>query len=264
MVVIPAGRFPMGTTRSEAGSGENERPRHEVTIAKPLAIGRFEVTRGQYAAFVAETGYKTENSCYVWQHSSTWENQSGRNWRDPGFRQSDDHPVVCVSWQDTQAYLAWLGRKTGKAYRLPTESEWEYAARAATRTSRYWGDDMSLACEYANVHDKDAQSEHRFDWEPHDCHDAYSETAPVGKFKPNAFGLYDMLGNAWEWNEDCLSTNYINAPADGSARIADDCAKRVYRGGGWSGPALPRSGVRNGNPQNYRSQLLGFRVVRPL
>lgn len=264
MVVVSAGTFQMGAARSESGSGENERPKHEVKLAKGFAVGRFEVTRAQFAAFVADSGYKIDSACYVWQHSSTWENQQGRNWRDPGFRQSDDHPVVCVSWKDAQAYLAWLGRKTGKAYRLPSEPEWEYIARGSTKTSRYWGDDLSLACEYANVHDKETQSDHRFDWEPHDCKDGYSETAPVGKFKPNPFGLYDVLGNVWEWTEDCLSTNYINAPADGSASVAEDCPKRVYRGGGWSGPALPRSGVRNGNQSNYRSQLLGFRVVRPL
>jgi formylglycine-generating enzyme required for sulfatase activity len=264
MVVVPAGTFQMGTARSESGSGENERPRHEVKIAKMFAAGRFEVTRAQFAAFVADSGYKIENTCYVWQHSATWENQQGRNWRDVGFRQADDHPVVCVSWKDAQAYLAWLGRKTGKAYRLPTEPEWEYFARAGTKTSRYWGDDLSLACEYANVHDKETQSDHKFDWEAHDCKDGYSETSPAGKFKPNPFGLYDVMGNAWEWTEDCLTTNYINAPADGSASVTEDCPKRVYRGGGWSGPALPRSGVRNGNQPTYRSQLLGFRVVRPL
>ena len=264
MVVVPPGTFQMGASRGEAGSGENERPRHVVKIARKIAVGRFEVTRAQFAAFVKDTGFKADNRCYVWLHSSTWENKPDRNWQDPGFEQADDHPVVCVGWQDAQAYLAWLGRRTGKAYRLPTESEWEYFARAGTRTSRYWGDDLGLACEYANVHDKSAQAAHKFDWEPHDCDDGFAETSPVGRFKPNPFGIYDVLGNAWEWTEDCLSTNYINAPADGSSRVPDECAKRVYRGGGWSGPALPRAGVRNGNPPGYRSQLLGFRVLRPL
>ncbi len=264
LVVLPAGTFFMGTSRNELGSGENERPRHEVSMAKPLAIGRFEVTRGQYAVFVKESGYRTEGNCHVWRHPSIWEPQRGNDWQDPDFGQGDDHPVVCVTWHDAQAYLAWLGRKTGKAYRLPSEAEWEYLARAGTKTSRYWGDDPSLACEYGNVHDQDAQRARRFGWEPHECRDGFVETAPVGRFKPNAFGLYDVLGNVWEWTAECLSTNYINAPGDGSARVSDDCAKRVYRGGGWSGPALPRSGVRNGNAPGYRSQLLGFRVLRPL
>lgn len=263
MVVVPPGSFLMGSARNVAGSGENERPRHEVQIPQALAVGRFEITRGEFAAFVDATGYKAESACYVWIHSSTWENEPGRTWRDPGFSQRDDHPVVCVNWQDTKAYLAWLSRKTGKAYRLPTESEWEYLARAGTRTARYWGDDTDLACEYANVHDSTTHARYKFDWEPHECKDGHAATAPVGQFKPNAFGLYDVLGNVWEWTEDCLSTNYINAPTDGSPRVTDDCAKRIYRGGGWSGPALPRSAVRTGNPVGYRSQLLGFRVVRP-
>jgi formylglycine-generating enzyme required for sulfatase activity len=120
-----------------------------------------------------------------------------------------------------------------------------------------------LACDYANVHDATTQSSRNFSWEHHECHDNVVETAPVGKFKPNPFGLYDMLGNAWEWVEDCQNVNYIGAPTNGSARLSDDCPKRVYRGGGWSGPAFPRAAVRNGNAANYRSQLLGIRVVRP-
>lgn len=262
MVVIPAGSFQMGAPAKEAGSGDSERPRHEVRIGKPLAIGRYEVTRAQYAAFVKATGHQGEGSCYVWV-GSEWLNQPGRSWRDPDFDQDDGHPVVCVSWQDAKAYVAWLAMKTGKAYRLPSESEWEYAARGGTRTSRFWGDDPDLACEFANVHDTDSQARRRFPWEAHACRDGYVETAPVGKFKPNAYGLHDMLGNAWEWVEDCQSVNYIGAPADGSARVSDDCPRRVYRGGGWSGPASVRAATRNSNPASYRSQLLGIRVVRP-
>jgi len=262
MLVIPAGSFQMGAPAKEAGSGDSERPRHEVRIPRPLAVARYEVTRGQYAAFVKATGHAAEGSCYVWV-GSEWVNQPGRNWRDPDFDQDDSHPAVCVSWQDAKAYVAWLAMKTGKPYRLLTESEWEYAARAGTRTSRYWGDDPDLACEYANVHDADTQARHRFPWEPHACRDGHVETAPVGRFKANGFGLHDLLGNAWEWVEDCQSVNYIGAPADGSARVTDDCPRRVYRGGGWSGPASVRAATRNSNPAGYRSQLLGLRVVRP-
>jgi formylglycine-generating enzyme required for sulfatase activity/uncharacterized caspase-like protein len=262
LVVIPAGSYQMGAPAKEAGSGDSERPRHEVRIGKQLAFGRYEVTRGQYEAFVKATGYQGEGSCHVWV-GSEWINQPGRNWRDADVDQNDSHPVVCVSWQDAKAYVAWLAMKTGKAYRLPSESEWEYAARGGTRTSRYWGDDPGLACEYANVHDADTQALRHFPWEPHECRDHYVETAPVGKFKPNAFGLHDMLGNVWEWVEDCQSVNYVGAPNDGSARVGDDCPRRVYRGGGWSGPASVRAATRNSNPASYRSQLLGFRVIRP-
>jgi formylglycine-generating enzyme required for sulfatase activity len=262
MVVIPAGSFQMGAPAKEAGSGDSERPRHEVRIPRPLAVARYEVTRGQYAAFVKATGHAAEGSCYVWV-GSEWVNQPGRNWRDPDFDQDDSHPAVCISWQDAKAYVAWLAMKTGKPYRLLSESEWEYAARAGTRTSRYWGDDPDLACDYANVHDADTQARHRFPWEAHACRDGHVETAPVGRFKANGFGLHDLLGNAWEWVEDCQSVNYIGAPTDGSARVTDDCPRRVYRGGGWSGPASVRAATRNSNPAGYRSQLLGFRVARP-
>jgi formylglycine-generating enzyme required for sulfatase activity len=263
MVVIPPGKFQMGAPIRESGSGDAERPRHEVHIPEPIAVGRFEITRRQYAAFIAASHHKVEGSCFVWV-SSEWVNQAGRNWRDPDYAQNDDHPAVCVSWQDAKAYVAWLSMKTGQPYRLLSEAEWEYAARAGTRTSRYWGDDPELACEFANVHDSVTQQMRRFEWEPHGCKDGFVETAPVGSFKPNPFGLHDMLGNVWEWVEDCQTVNYIGAPKDGSARVADDCVRRVYRGGGWSGPASVRAAVRNGNPPSYRSQLLGFRVSRPV
>lgn len=261
LVDIPAGEFVMGAGRNEAGSGDHEKPRHPVKIDKPFAASRHEITVRQFAAFVDATGYKANGSCLVWI-ASAWENQAGKTWRDPGFTQGDSHPVVCVSWNDAQAYVAWLSRVSGKHYRLPSESEWEYMARAGTRTSRFWGDDPALACEFANVHDEVTQSARNFSWEAHECKDGFVETAPVGRFKPNAFGLYDTAGNAWEWVEDCLNTNYINAPSDGSPRVTDDCSRRVYRGGGWSGPSSVRSATRTGNPPGYRSQLLGFRVVR--
>lgn len=262
MVVVPAGSFTMGAPAHELGSGDAERPRREVRITRPLAVARHEITRGQFAAFVEATGYKSEGSCRIWV-GGEWQAKPGRTWRDPGFGQDDSHPAVCVSWHDARAYAAWLAMKTGKPYRLPTEAEWEYAARAGTRTSRYWGDDPDLACDYANVHDAATQKAHAFSWEPHGCNDGYAETAPVGRFKPNAYGLHDLLGNVWEWVEDCESADYVGAPTDGSARAAEDCDRRMFRGGGWSGPASVRAAGRSGNPPSYRSQLLGFRVARP-
>ena len=261
MVYIPPGQFLMGAGNNELGSGDQERPRHTVKIQNGFAASKYEITVGQFTAFVDSAGYKAEGSCLVWV-GSNWENQPGKSWRNPGFAQEANHPVVCVSWNDARAYVNWLSRISGKQYRLPSESEWEYFARAGTRTSRFWGDDPALACEYANVHDETTQKVHQFAWEPHECKDGFAETAPVGRFKANAFGLYDTAGNAWEWVEDCLNTNYINAPNDGTARVTDDCSRRVYRGGGWSGPSSVRSATRTGNPASYRSQLLGFRVVR--
>ena len=263
MVDIPPGEFLMGAARNEVDSGDHERPRHSVKIPNAFAASRHEITVRQFTAFVDATGHKAEGSCNVWS-GSNWENQPGKSWRDPGFSQTGTHPVVCVSWNDARAYTSWLSRLTGKHYRLPTESEWEYMARGGTRTSRFWGDDPALACEFANVHDATTQSAHKFAWEPHECKDGFAATAPVGRFKANPFGLHDTAGNAWEWVEDCFNTNYVNAPNDGSARVTDDCGRRVYRGGGWSGPSSVRSATRTGNPPSYRSQLLGFRVVRAL
>lgn len=263
MTVIPAGKFQMGAAAREVGSGDSERPRHVVRIPRPLAVGRFEITRKQYEAFVKASGHNAKGSCYAWV-GSEWVSMPNRDWSYPDFRQEDDHPAVCVNWRDAHAYVSWLSMKTGMPYRLLSESEWEYAARAGTRTSRFWGDDPELACDYANVYDASSQEFRNFDWEPHACKDGYLETSPVGSFKPNDFGLYDMLGNVWEWVEDCQWVNYIGAPKDGSAKVSDDCARRVYRGGGWSGPASVRAAVRNGNPPSYRSQLLGFRVARPV
>lgn len=261
MVEVPAGEFQMGAPRTEVDSGDIERPRHLVRIGQAFAVSRHEITVRQYEAFVDATGYKGEGSCHVWV-GSNWENQAGRSWRDPGFKQTPDHPVVCVSWNDARAYTAWLSRQAGKHYRLPSEAEWEYMARGGTRTSRFWGDDPALACEYGNVHDTTTQKSRQFAWDGHDCRDGFVETAPVGRFKPNPFGIHDTAGNVWEWVEDCMNSNYINAPNDGSARVTDDCSRRVYRGGGWSGPSSVRSSTRTGNPASYRSQLLGLRVVR--
>lgn len=262
MVVIPAGSFQMGAPAREVGSGDDERPRRDVRIGQPLAVGRHEVSRAQYAVFVAATGYKGDGPCVVWTDGDRVRQQE-RGWRDPGFAQDDNHPAVCVSWYDARAYAAWLAMRTGQPYRLLSEAEWEYAARAGTRTSRYWGDDPDLACDHANVHDATTQKARAFPWEPHGCSDGYADTAPIGRFKANPFGLHDMLGNAWEWVEDCLTSDYVGAPADGSARVADDCDRRAYRGGGWSGPASVRAAARNGGPPSLRSHLLGFRVARP-
>jgi len=193
MVWIPAGSFRMGDIY---GGGENdEKPVHRVSINR-FAMSRTEVTVGEFRRFVNATGYKTDaekgGSCW------TVSQNEGANWRSPRFSQSDKHPVTCVSWNDGVAYAEWLSQQTGQQYRLPTEAEWEYAARAGTETARYWGNDPDKACGYANVADKTAKQEYS-NWSIHNCTDGYAQTAPVGQFKPNKFGLYDMLGNLWEW-----------------------------------------------------------------
>jgi formylglycine-generating enzyme required for sulfatase activity len=194
--------------------------------------------------------------------------QSNANdWRDPGFSQGGNHPVVCVNWNDAKAYVRWLSQKTGKTYRLPTEAEWEYAARAGTSAPRYWGHDNSSGCRNANLADFSAAS--ALNWDKNNqqqvfqCTDGYVYTAPVAQFQANAFGLNDMLGNVWEWTEDCYNTSYNGAPTTGSAWLTGDCSRRVSRGGSWYvNPWLVRAASRDRVTASYRSNHLGFRVSR--
>ena len=255
MVVVPAGTFDMGST----GDGEDtadERPRHAVRISSAVALGEFEVTRGQFAAFVAATGHDAGDSCNLLVDGE-WRLTPGRSWHNPGFAQADDHPVVCVSWDDAQAYVAWLSKESGLRYRLPSEAEWEYASRAGSNGDFSW--DGGLTHERAN-YGRDS------------CcgglasgRDRWQFTSPAGSFPANAFGLHDDRGNAWEWLEDCYHESYDGAPADGSARrtgcsLAD---RRGVRGGSWGdGPPLLRSAYRLRGPVAGRYFTLGFRVAR--
>ncbi len=254
-VVIPAGHYLMGTPADydESWSLAREGPQHAVTIVRPFAIGRFEVTR-------AENG-ETGDGCHDW-NGQTWVSTPGRNWRHPGFPQTDRDPVVCVSWDDANAYARWLSAKTGMAWRLPSEAVWEYAARAGTTTRRYWGDGLDAACAYANFSDLTLRL--AFNPAPVDrCADGYVHTAPVGSLKPNAWGLHDMLGNAWEWTTDCWHEGYIGAPTDGSARAEPECERRVNRGAGWnSNPRHLRVSNRGNYAGIYRYNIIGFRLVR--
>ena len=156
MVVVPEGRFRMGSPESEEGRNDDEGPVHRVTIGYRLAVGVNEVTRGEFARFVEATGRSRGNAC--WTHEGgEWKERSGRHWRNPEFRQTDNHPVVCVDWNDAQAYVRWLSGKTGEDYRLLSEAEWEHVARAGTTTARYWGEGESGQCRYANGADRTAE-----------------------------------------------------------------------------------------------------------
>jgi formylglycine-generating enzyme required for sulfatase activity len=267
MVTIPAGSFQMGSPASEAERFDNEGPVHEVRIARAIAVGKYKVTRGQYAAFVKATGHGDGDGCWVFDAKGrTLDKVAEANWRRPGFEQDDQHPAVCVNWGDARAYAAWMSRTTGQRYRLLSEAEAEYVARAGSRTSRPWGDDASVACRYANVGDRSLKDKMP-DWfgDLHSCSDEYAFTSPVGKFEKNAQGLYDTLGNVWEWTEDCWNENYTAAPGDGSAWSSGDCAKRVLRGGSWSGkPRAIRSANRFRYDTAHRYSFLGFRVARAL
>jgi formylglycine-generating enzyme required for sulfatase activity len=240
---------------------DRERPRHGVHV-DAFAAGVFEITRSEYQAFVTATGHKGEAGCYSRNAAGARANLADADWRSPGFAQGDREPAVCIGWPDAKAYAAWLAELTSKPYRLLTESEWEYAARAGTETPWFWGANRDHACQYGNMPNSGSGT-------PVDpastgfvCQDGFPDTAPVGSFRENAFGLHDMLGNVWEWVEDCLHDSYVGAPVDGSAWIDEDaCGVHVVRGGGWSASqTLPRSAARSSDPLSYRGIGLGFRV----
>ena len=229
MVVVPAGAFVMGSPEDEKGRFESEGPQHGVTIAEPFAVGKTEVTFAEWDACVADGG------CDGYRPKDKW----GRG----------SQPVIYVSWQDTRSYVKWLSDKTEKNYRLLSEAEWEYAARAGTTTRYWWGDDIGRN----NANCRGCGSE----WDN-------SQTAPVGKFPANAFGLHEVHGNVWEWVEDVLHEDYTGAPDDGSAWTeGGDQGRRVLRGGSWYyDPRFLRSAFRfRINPVN-RDYRVGFRVAR--
>ncbi|MEN8168328.1 MAG: SUMF1/EgtB/PvdO family nonheme iron enzyme [Pseudomonadota bacterium] len=261
MVMIPAGAFMQGSPPTESEREQNEGPQRHVRIDYPLAVGRHEITKDQFAQFVNDTDFQAQG---CWGYDGQWERSDSMNWAAPGFDQNDDHPVTCVSWNDTQAYVRWLSDKTRKNYRLLSASEWEYTARSRSEHSRTWGDDTPSACDSANV--ADLSSEQHFDgWDVHNCRDNYVHTAPVGSFKPNDFGLYDVLGNVFEWVQDCWNDNNLWAPADGSPQLEGDCEHRELRGGSWfSMPRYVRLAFRNRFKSDYRSASFGFRVARVL
>ena len=230
MVVVPAGSFEMGSSSGEEYRDDNEGPVHRVTFERPFAVGVYEVTFGEWDACVSGGG------C------------GGYRPEDEGWGRGN-RPVVNVSWEDAQAYIEWLSRKTGEGYRLLSESEWEYVTRAGMRTAYWWGDDIGR-----NRANCDSY-----------CGDSYSYTAPVGSFSANAFGLYDVHGNVWEWVEDCWNESYRGAPSDGSVWESGDCERRVLRGGSWSYiPRDLRSADRSGLTAGFRDLNVGFRVARTL
>ena len=289
MVVVPAGTFVMGSPSGEEGRYDNEGPQHRVTIAEPFAVGVYEVTRGEFARFARSTGHSAGNSCRVFEYGmwtadtgeemyiSSQVNKSGANWRNPGYEHTAAHPVVCISWDDAHAYIRWLSAKTGAEYRLLSESEWEYVARAGTRTARYWGQGESGQCRHANGSDLTAQRRGLdTSWEAWDswsfadstvaaCEDGSLQTSPVGSFRANGFGLYDVLGNANEWVGDCWNDGYRGAPVDGGAWQSGNCEGRVLRGGSWAdGPTTLRAAFRMGVLTGSRVSFAGFRVARTL
>jgi formylglycine-generating enzyme len=263
MVNLPAGRFEMGSPYDITGrTSELEYPLRNVTVAS-FSIGKTEVTRGQYAAFITATKHPGADKCFVLEKNETakwaWEQREKSGWQSPGFTQTDDHPVVCVSKEDAQAYAKWLTETTGKRYRLPSEAEWEYAARAGTDQRYLWGEDIKNACQFANIRDEAFELFHGL--KASGCNDKWVYTAPVGQFKPTIWGLHDMTGNVSELIEDCNRRNYIGAPSTAAVWQDATCQPMSFaiRSANWSSPQYPvtaRHGV--GGATSYT----GFRVVR--
>jgi formylglycine-generating enzyme required for sulfatase activity len=259
LVVVPTGVFAMGARFSEGG--DDEMPIHRVRIRRSFAIGQFEVTRHEFKTFVARTGYRIDGPCH-YLGVRGWKESYSATYRHPLFPQSDEHPVVCVNWHDAKAYVAWLSKITGKSYRLPSEAEWEYAARGGATTLYHFGTSRAELCAYGNGSDANFP----YKWRNNACVDGYRwGTARAGSYRPNAFGLYDTIGNAKEWVEDCWNDSYKGAPLDGAPWKTGNCRHRVHRGGSWlNEPRYLRSAARLRTYARYRFHSIGFRVVRVL
>ena len=268
LVLVPAGTFTMGSPPGEEDRLAEERP-HEVEITRPFHMGRFEVTIGQFKAFVADTGYRTEaerdakggrgfdGKEFVYKPEFTWKKLY--------FDQTDYHPVVVVSWTDATAYCEWLTRKDGRPHRLPTEAEWEYACRAGTTTRFHAGDKDDDLKPHGNIADAALQAKWRDAFWAVKWDDGHPFTSPIARFRPNAFGLFDLHGNAWEWSGDWYAEDSYRASPRRDPRGPAAGTDRVARGGAWSTqPKFCRCAYRDWHEPTYRSDCVGFRVVAPV
>jgi formylglycine-generating enzyme required for sulfatase activity len=284
LVLVPAGKFLMGSPDSDSDRYPNESPQHLVKITQPFYLGKFAVTRGQFQKFVEATGHQTEadkdgkgGGRYDADKRTVSCPVAGWNWLNTGFEQTDEHPVVNVSWNDARAFCAWLSQKEGKHYRLPTEAEWEYSCRAGSTTRFYSGDSEDSLCRVANIADQSLKRQWDYgslqnkafqkllsDWfDRVSWDDGYPFTAPVGMFESNAFGLFDMHGNVWQWCEDRYDKDYYqNSPAR-NPRGPGTGSFHVLRGGSFSDPPrFCRAAFRIRSGPASRNFGIGFRVVR--
>ncbi len=249
LIVVPAGEYTMGSPASEPHRLPNEGPRHRVRIGYSLAVGKYSVTVGEYARFVADTHHDIGEACFTIEHGE-YRLRGNRDYQRVGFSQTRNGPAGCVNWFDAQAYVEWLSKKTGHAYRLLSEAEYEYLNRAGTVSAYWWGEDIGTnhaVCDgCGSIWDK-------------------RQLAMVGSFAPNPFGLYDTTGNNWSWLADCWNASYAGAPADGSAFSTGDCDLHVMRGGGERSPYPElRSAYRSRHWFSLRNIVVGFRVARVL
>jgi len=279
--LIPAGEFQMGSRLSsaqiarrfglKAGDYENEHPLHRVKITNPFYLSVHEVTVGQFRKFVSATGDKTEperdgKGGYGWNESKgKFEGCDPKyNWRNTGWKQTVEHPVVNVTWNDAVRFCEWLSRKEGRKYRLPTEAEWEYACRAGTTSLYQCGDDSESLARVGNMSDGTAKAmlTNYSSWTYIRARDGYVFTAPAGKFQPNAFGLFDMHGNVWEWCSDWYGQDYYGQSQETDPQGPSSGSSRALRGAAWgSNPQRMRSAGRDRRGPSDRNYSIGFRVV---
>ena len=266
---VPAGTFVMGTPG--APSRADTRAESQATVVRltrPFAMGRMEVTRREFRAFLTDSAYEQKGDCVIWddEQSRFSIDHPAESVEAPDADVSDDQPATCISWHDARAYAQWLAKKTGKPYRLPSEAEWEYAARAGSVAEWPWGEQASDGCDFANVYDLTGREHYPLGWDPVRCRDGYAGLAPVGALRPNAFGLYDLIGNVAEWVDDCYTDSYVGRPKDGRSWFWNGgCRRHVVRGGSWaSPPSLARSAYRLPTDSTFRAQTLGLRVALDL
>jgi len=283
MIALSAGIYLMGAERAESVAfglppyfQPREQPRHEVTITTPFAISKYEITQRQFTAFAQATGYNPTPGCWAFI-GTEWIWDEERSWRDAKIDQTADHPVTCINWHDAVAYVDWLSQHTGQRYRLLSEAEWEYAARAGTSTPYWFGASTMAICDYINLGDittRDAfgwhETEIKFElvnnWTYMPCTDGHATTAPVTFGQANPFGIFNMLGNVTEWTADCWHENYDTGPSTEVPRqLSGDCGSRVMRGQGWTAiDASTRAAFRGKLEATSRRFNHGIRVAREI
>jgi len=257
MQIIEPGSFEMGAKPSDPASSPDELPRHSVTISRSYSIARHQVTRGEFAAFIHATDYQVGLGCWSLTQEG-WKEDLSASWEAPGYEQTDAHPVVCLSRLDALAYIDWLSNTSDHTYRLPSEAEWELAARG-TGVQPFWGIPENI-CTFGNVND--ITSKNKVARVGENCRDFALFTAPIASYAANPNGLFDMIGNAWEWMADCASDDYQHTPADGTAWTPTNCATYTLRGHSWTdAPGPVRIETRYALPPGARQSIVGFRLA---
>lgn len=272
MVDIPGGQLTVYSANANTNTRSHARIEspHKVLI-NPFRMGKYEVTIKEFGQFIAATQYPAPTLCRQ-MDSQKWFAERPGNWQGNKHSSSEFEPVTCIGWDVAQAYVDWLSKETGKHYRLPSEAEWEYAARAGTNTTYYWGDEPAQACAYANIADQAAEAAIKRDYDGLEskdhvgvvpCNDKAGYASVVGIYQPNAFGLHDMIGNINEFTGDCFNEDYPGNTTDGSLRSSGDCSQRILRGGSWHWAPFSL-GARAGLHTDFIGSLEGFRVAEDI